>query len=367
MNNVKPTDAAGTRERVARDSDPRPGVTLGVVTIVMTLIGWTSIPLFLKFFTKDIDGYNANGWRYGFSALMWLPPLIWAWGKGSLPKGLWKAALIPALFNTIGQHCFGIAPYKIDPGLMTFSLRTQVIFVTIGAFMMFPIERKVIKTWGYMVGLGMVLLGTCVMLVLKPGGLGGATGEGVAISLVSGASYAAYALSVRRQMHGMNPLLAFAAVSQYTAIALIGIMLVFGNGHGLEALKLLQPTGQEGWIGLPGARFALLLLSALIGIGMGHTFYFLAIQRLGLAVANSVVQLQPITVSIVSMFIFNEVLTGWQWCFGVVAVSGAGVILWAQRRAELARRRAALALELETGAPGEELLMAEAAVSRRVQ
>ena len=329
---------------------PATGLSLGIFTIVATLLGWTSIPLFLKFFSHDIDYYNANGWRYGFSALMWAPALLWAWRRGSLPSGIWKAAVIPSIFNAIGQHCFGVAPYLIDPGLMAFSLRSQVVFVTIGAAIMFAAERRVIKTPGYIIGLAMVLGGTGLTLYFKPDGFGSATLAGVGVSLLAGASYAIYALSVRKLMHGMNPLLAFAAVSQYTALALVTLMIWRGEEHGLQALQLLKvPEGAEGFMSIPGARFGLLLLSALIGIGMGHTFYFLAIQRLGLAVANSVVQLQPITVSFCSMLIFGEQLTGTQWSFGLVAVAGAGVILHAQWSAD--RRRREEQAEDVSGAP----------------
>jgi drug/metabolite transporter (DMT)-like permease len=312
-------------------SVPSSGVGLGIFTILMTLMGWTSIPLFLKFFSADIDPYTANGWRYAFSALIWMPALIWAWRKGRLPKGVWVAALVPALFNTLGQHWFGIAPYKIDPGLMTFALRVHVVFVTVGAALLFAAERRVIKTPAYLGGLAMVMGGTMLTLLLKPGEFGQATREGVLLSIGAGASYAAYALSVRKLMVGMNPLLAFAAVSQYTAVALVVVMLVVGKDHGAGALQL------------PGWKFGLLVLSSVIGIGMGHTFYFLAIQRLGLAVANGVVQLQPVTVSIASLFLFDERLTGGQWAAGLMAVAGAGVILWAQTRLSAADARSARA------------------------
>lgn len=321
------------------DTSPSSGVALGIFTIVMTLLGWTSIPLFLKFFSADIDPYTANGWRYTFSALIWMPALVWAWRRGRLPKGVWLAALVPALFNTLGQHWFGIAPYKIDPGLMTFALRVHVVFVTVGAALLFAAERRVIKTPAYLTGLAMVMGGTTLTLLLKPGEFGQATREGVLLSIGAGASYAAYALSVRKLMVGMNPLLAFAAVSQYTAVALLIVMFILGKDHGAMAMHL------------PGWKFGLLVLSSIIGIGMGHTFYFLAIQRLGLAVANGVVQLQPVTVSIASLFLFDERLSGGQWAAGLMAVAGAGVILWAQSRLSAADARQARAARQAGDAP----------------
>jgi drug/metabolite transporter (DMT)-like permease len=74
------------------------------------------------------------------------------------------------------------------------------------------------------------------------------------------------------------------------------------------------------------------VLSAVIGIGLGHTFYFFSIARLGLVISAGVVQLQPITVSIASYFLFGEKLTGWQWTTGLIAVSGAVGMLVMQQR-----------------------------------
>ncbi|MCC6951899.1 MAG: DMT family transporter [Phycisphaerales bacterium] len=310
------------------------GRTLGIVTILCTLLGWSSIPLFLRFFSKEIDPWTANGWRYGVSAVIWLPPLLIAWARGSLPKGVWRAALWPSIWNIPAQVCFGLAPYFVEPGLMTFSLRVNIVFVTLGAALLFAAERRVIRSPGFLAGLVMVGVGAAATVALKPGGLGGGTLLGVLLAIGSGALYAGYALSVRRTMMGLNPLLAFAAVNQLTGLGLVACMLFLGDRHGAHVLDLARAeiaTGFSDWT--PQAhKFSMLVLSAIIGIGLGHTFYFLSIARLGLATASAVVQLQPIMVSVASYFLFREVLTPAQWLMGLVAVTGAGLILWTQHR-----------------------------------
>lgn len=292
----------------------------GVATIVLTLASWTAIPIFLRHFSSLIDGWTANGWRYGFSALIWLPAILLGLKRQSLTPGIWKAAAIPALFNTAAQVCFGLAPYYIDPGLMTFSLRLQIVFVTIGALIMFPAERRVIRSPGYIVGIGLVILGTAATLILKPDGLGGGTLTGVLLAIGAGLLYGAYSLSVRKCMHGIPPITAFAVISLYTAAGMLGLMFIFAERSGGTALDLSQ------------GQFLLMLLSSLVGIGIGHTLYFYSIARLGLAVSAGVVQLQPITVSIVSYFVFKELLSPWQWASGIVAILGAGIMLWTQHR-----------------------------------
>lgn len=328
-------------------ADQNPRVSTGIVIILLTLAGWSSIPLFLKHFAdRQLDPWTTNGWRYGMSALIWLPVIFWGLARKNLPKGVWKAALVPSIFNTAAQICFAIAPYMVDPGLMTFSMRLQIVFLTIGAAVMFAAERAVIRSPGFLAGMAMVLLGTAGTLWLKPGGLGGGTAGGVALAIGAGLLYAAYALGVRKWMHGMPSLPAFAVVSQYTGAVILVFMWFLGERHGAPALDL------------PGREFFYLVLSAVIGIGLGHTLYYASIARLGLAVSAGVVQLQPIAVSIGSFFLFGEKLTQGQWAFGVVAVVGAGVMLWAQHKTA-ARARLAAKDEEKT----EELLCAQCGFS----
>jgi len=329
---------------------PRSAAT---ATIVLTLLGWSSIPLFLRHFSGLIDPWTANGWRYAFSALLWAPVLVVGARRGTLPPGLWRAALVPSVLNIIGQILYGWAPYLLQPGLMTFALRLQIVFVALGAALLFPSERAVLRRPGFLAGLLMVVAGTLATIALKPGGLGlghvrgGATLAGVLVAVGSGIFYAAYALAVRRWMHAMPAFPAFAAVSQYTAVGLLIPMFVLGAGHGIMPL------------GLEPRQLGLLLLSAVIGIGLGHTMYFFSLARLGVAVSSGVVQLQPVLVSVASIRLFAEPFTIAQWWCGALAIAGAIVMLVVQHRA-LAKSgpaqpipaRADSGLELDASANG---------------
>lgn len=332
--------------------DPRSNFW-GVVLIVLTLACWTTIPLYLSHLSHIeaptvaadgsvrplVDPWTANGWRYGFSTVLWIPPLLLAWWQGRLPSGMWRAALMPSLFNAAAQVCFGIAPYLVSPGLMTFSLRLNIVFVTVGAAVFFVAERRIIKSGGFLIGLALLMTGTILTVLLQHGGLGGATGAGVVVSFGSAFLYAAYALAVRKWMHGMPPMLAFAAVSQFTGLALVSLMFVFGD-YGVNAAGVTDSVRGLNALRLPGGvwgvEFLMLLVFAVVGIGLGHTLYFHSIQRLGLAVSAGVVQLQPITVSLGAILIFpmrpEQHLSGAQWATGILALAGAGVMLYTQHR-----------------------------------
>lgn len=297
--------------------------SVGLITIVMTLLGWASVPLFLKHFTHSMDAWASNGWRYGFSALLWAPLILVLLYRKRMPEGIWWRALVPALFNSVGQEFFTWAHYKINPGLLTFGMRTQIVFVATGAFLLFPSERRVIRSPVYWLGVTMILGGTGGTI------FAGSTlprwdeALGIGAAILSGMFFACYSLSVRHFMHEYRSAVSFAVISQYTAAAMVAMMLLVGEGGG--STVALLPRGQ----------IALLLLSAVIGIALGHLFYYISIARLGVAVSSAVLQIQPICVAMASRVLFGEHLTPIQWLAGAIAITGAMAILLAQRRLSL--------------------------------
>ncbi len=288
---------------------------MGVLTILMTLVGWSSIPLFLRYFSEHIDPWTSNGWRYGASAMFWAPVLIVTALSGRWPAGLWRAALIPGTINVCGQICFVWAHYRIEPGLLTFGLRSQILFAAAGAYLLFPQERAVIRTPTYLLGALLVVIGTSGSILLSPQSIDWTRLSGVGLAVASGGLFACYALSVRRYLPMVSSVMAFAAISQLTAVVMVGLMFLLGERFGATVWELSRE------------QFVWLLLSAFIGIALGHVFYYMSIARLGVAVSAGVLQLQPFLVAVASYLLFGEVLRLGQWLSGGVAVCGALLML----------------------------------------
>ncbi len=293
----------------------------GLILIVLTLFSWSSVPLFLRYFAGYLDGWTANGWRYGISAIFWAPVVIVGLLRRTLPRGLWIAAIVPSAFNCVAQSMFAWAPYFIEPGLLTFMLRSHIVFVTLGAYLLFPSERFVLRTKEFWIGIVIVFLGAAGVLLLGDEPPRGATAIGVFLGLASGALYAGYALSVRYYMHEVHPIVAFSAISLLTAAVLVSTMLVAGKNFGLGVTTL------------SGGQLLLLTASAFIGIAFSHAMYYAGIVRLGVSMSSGIILLQPILTSIASFFLFDERLAGVQWFCGLASLCGAGVLLAAQRKA----------------------------------
>ncbi len=292
----------------------------GILAIALTLIGWASAPLFLKYFVPYIDAWTANGWRYGMAALFWAPYLIAAKLAGRVPCGLWRAAILPSVFNVSGQILYALGPYYIDPGFFAFLLRSQIVFVALGAYLLFPSERGVLRAPMFWIGLVIVVAGSVGTVVFGPGLPRGATGVGVIISVLSGALFAGYGLAVRRNMHGVNAMVSFAAISSLSALVLCVLMAVVSPTHGIGAWRLSWP------------RFGLLAASALVGIGFAHVFYYIALARLGVSISGGVILLMPFLTAVASYFLFHERLRPGQWACGAAAIVGAALMLTVQGR-----------------------------------
>lgn len=306
---------------------------LGVVTVVMTLLGWSSVPLFVAYLSKYVDVWTQNGWRYAFSAAVWAPVLIVAHRRGVLPRGLWRASVVPAIANALGQGAFTWSFYNVDTATATFGLRMQIVFLAVGAYLLFPSERALLRNPRAWIGIGLVIVGIFGTIILRDRAQGvvgavGGTGRstlGVMAAIASGMLFASYGLSVRKYMHGFHPVTAFAAISQITAAISVIVMLVLARNpvtgvadFGLSGLQL-------GWF-----QQVMMYGSAIIGIALGHVFYYISIARLGVAVTSGVIQLQPFCVAIANAAISGIMLTRGQWLFGAVAVAGASLLLWVQ-------------------------------------
>lgn len=292
----------------------------GVAFVLVTLLCWSSVLLFLRHLAPFIDGWTANGWRYGLCAAVLLAWLLARQGRLAAEQRVWRRAVIPALFNSVGQTFFGFAVYFIEPGLAAFLLRVSVIFSIGGAFILFADERALARLRLFWVGLGMVLGGAIGTVLMGNQTLVGKSAVGVGLGAASGAFFGLYGVSVRHFMRGVPPAVSFSAIGSYTAAIMIGLMIGFGRDHGLDVFRLSP------------ANAALLVLSAVLGIAVGHIFYYAAIARVGVAVAASIIQIAPFLTAAASVVLFGEHLGAWQWACGALMIAGGTLLLRAEAK-----------------------------------
>ena len=245
-----------------------------------------------------------------------------------------EMALLPAFFSSAAQVAFVAAFYFTGPAQLTFGLRMQIVATAIGAAILFPAERAIIRRSTFLLGTVAVLLGVMGVAAFAPGAVEAVKQEGIVdaaleptgdsnlfgmfLAALAGIGYAGYSMSVRRCLAGTGAKLAFSVISLYVGVALIILMVLLSDSPFAQLQSL--DLGQWGF----------LLLSVVLGLAVGHVIYFVAMARLGVAQATGIIQLQPFTVAAASFVVFGEMLAPMQILCGTVAVAGSGLMLYTQ-------------------------------------
>ncbi|MEM9082464.1 MAG: DMT family transporter, partial [Planctomycetota bacterium] len=304
---------------------------IGVVAACTTLLAWTIAPLMIRSFREVVGPHTNNAARYCVGAMLWVPLLISALWTRKITFATFRRATPAIVWNVAGQVCFVMSFYAIDPGLITFGLRAQIVAVAIFAPLLFPSERRVMRSAGFIIGLAMVLTGVLAMAVLSvKDATGHETLQGILLAVTAGVGYAGYGLSVRKFLDGVPHTHSFAMISVATAIAMVVVMLIAGPQA--NSVGEMLPWAHQIFTQLPLKQLGLLALAGVIGIGVSHVLFYFAMERLGVAVSTGVIQIQPVLVYSGSAIFYQERLTPLQLAFGVVAISGAILLVTAQHR-----------------------------------
>lgn len=284
-----------------------------------SVLCWGVVPLFLKYFSPYIDGWTANGYRYPIAVMFYLPVLITFHRRypGRL-RTVFRLALLPALINLAGQILWAWTPYFIDPGLMAFVVRLSTVWAVIGSFILFPDERRLLKSSLFWLGFSLAVIGFTVMTLTSDQPLTGATLYGLVIVFACSLCWAGYNLTVRRNMYAVDSRIAFGAVSLLTASGLFVLMCGLG-----------EPTAVTR---LPMHISVLIVISAFLGIAMAHVLFYVALKRVGVAIATSVNLSGAFITALLSKFLFREELTVYQWTAGCGLVIGALLLTLAQTK-----------------------------------
>lgn len=285
---------------------------------MVMVICWSSVPLFLKYFTPYLDAWTTNGIRYPVATIFLLPLLGWSIYQGKIPRQVWRQALLPTGFNLASQIVWAWAPYFIDPARLSFTVRLSVVWSVLGAFILFREERRLGRSFQFWCGLILSLLGFLLIIFGGKFRLIGTRRIGVIMALVCSLFTSGYGLSVRHILKQIDARTAFSIIACYTSIGTIILMLIFGNYQAV--------------VNLPLRLFVLVPLSALIGIAMSHILFYHAVKQIGITLASSLNLLAAFLTALGSGFIFNESLTALQWNAGALLIFGAILLILVQEK-----------------------------------
>ena len=144
---------------------------------------WAAVPLFLRSFTEDIDGWVANGARYGFATLIWTIPLLRYIREGKVGRQVLGLAVVPSLINILAQTFLAWTVYYMEPGLVMFLTRISLVFTLLASFALFADERRLVRSSYFWWGLALLTAGFLGMYAMQEKAFTGTSWTGLWIVL----------------------------------------------------------------------------------------------------------------------------------------------------------------------------------------
>lgn len=285
------------------------------------LAAWSLSSVFVKYLIREgYDAHTQNFYRYAAGTLVVLPFLARSVRqRGVKPNRrlllLLLAATIPNLSH---QICWTVSLNWINPGLASFLNKSSVLFAALLAFVLYVEERWLWRSRRFLTGLGLTILGT-VGLALLRGDLGRVESNvGVVLVLIAAFSWAMYSVAVKQPTSEAGSTFSFGVVGLYTTAVLWIAALRWGD------LGL--------WWRAPWHVNAIMILSGVFCIGIAHTCYYYAMQRLTVSVCATMLLTTPVGTLLISRWMFHEEMTAGQLVSGVVLIVGAFLTLMAKNK-----------------------------------
>ena len=268
--------------------------------------------MFQFYLLRYYDVWSQNFYRYSVACLAIAPFVAFHIRRGGprLDLHAFALCLIPSLPNVVHQIAQTVSLFYIGPGVYAIFTRSSVIMTALLALIFFPEERHILRRWQFQVGTLLGLLGAVGVFWFQPGtDTRHVAIRGLLIAFVATTCWTLYGVLVKRPSARLGSIRSFGLVSLITSTLLFPLTCAFGN--------VATPLHVSWIVNL------ILAVSAVICITTAHVLYYVAIQEIGVALAQSLQLLCPLGALLLSAWIFHERLTGAQTCSAAILLFGA--------------------------------------------
>ena len=290
----------------------RPNISRGYLALFATVVIWSLPSLFQFYLLRYYDVWSQNFYRYSVACLAIAPFVAFRIKRGGprLDLRAFALCLIPSLPNVVHQIAQTVSLFYIGPGVYAIFTRSSVIMTALLALIFFPEERHILRRWQFQVGTLLGLVGAVGVFWFQPGtDTAHVAIRGLLIAFVATTCWALYGVLVKRPSARLGPIRSFGVVSLITSTLLFPLTCAFGN--------VATPL-QVSWI-----VNLILAVSAVTCITTAHVLYYVAIQEIGVALAQTLQLLCPLGALLLSAWIFHERLTVAQNCSAAILLFGA--------------------------------------------
>jgi drug/metabolite transporter (DMT)-like permease len=297
--------------------------TRGYAAVFTTIVIWSMPSLFQYYLVRYYEPWSQNFYRYSVAFLAIAPFALANFRRGGprIDMRAFGLCLVPCLPNVVHQVTQVVALFYIGPGVYAIFTRSSVIFTALLALAFFPEERPVIRQWQFQIGTLLGLIGAFGVIWFQAGNdsqelalSASRTGRhlawpGVFIAFTATFCWALYGIFVKRPSARLGSIRSFTLISFITTVLLLPLTLLFG--------KIATPFHVGAHVNL------ILIISAVSCITLAHVLYYVAIQEIGVALAQTLQLLCPVGAMALSAWIFHERLTHAQLWSAALLLLGA--------------------------------------------
>src|SRR5438046_1961564 len=295
---------------------PGPNLSRGYAAVFATVAIWSLPSLFMYYLNRLYDPWAQNFYRYSVACIACVPFVLWQSRRGGPRIDMHAIALclVPCVPNVIHQITQVMALFYIGPGVYTIFTRASVIFTALLALAFFPEERFVIRQWQFQLGTLLGLIGAFGVIWFQANPQartpsGHIALPGLLIAFTATFCWALYGVLIKRPSAQLGSIRSFGIVSFITSALLFPLTLAFGR------IDTPIHTGAQANL--------VLIVSAVSCITLAHVLYYVAIQEIGVALAQTLQLLCPAIAMALSAWIFHEQLTHAQLWSAAVLLLGA--------------------------------------------
>jgi drug/metabolite transporter (DMT)-like permease len=296
----------------------------GYAALFASIAIWSMPSLFQFYLVRYYEPFAQNFYRYSVACLAIAPFVFYRVRRGGprIDIHALGLCLIPCIPNVVHQITQVVSLFYMGPGVYAIFNRSSVIFTALLALAFFPEERHIIRQWQFQLGTLLGLLGAFgviwfqagngVFAAANPSGGGQdrhVAWPGLLVAFTAAFSWALYAVLVKRPSAQLGAIRSFGVISFITSALSLPLTLLFG--------KIDAPLHAGAHVNL------ILVISAITCITMAHVLYYVAIQEVGVALAQTLQLLCPLGALALSAWIFHERLTTAQLISAAILLIGA--------------------------------------------
>ena len=293
----------------------------GYAALFASIAIWSMPSLFQFYLVRYYEPFAQNFYRYSVACLAIAPFVFYRVRRGGPKIDLHAlgVCLIPCIPNVIHQITQVVSLFYMGPGVYAIFNRSSVIFTALLALAFFPEERHIVRQWQFQLGTLLGLLGAFGVIWFQSNGQEPALSAsrmgrhiawpGLLIAFTATFCWALYAVLVKRPSAQLGAIRSFGVISFITSALSFPLTLLFG--------RIDAPLHAGAHVNL------ILIVSAITCITMAHVLYYVAIQEVGVALAQTLQLLCPLGALALSTWIFHERLTSAQLISAAILLIGA--------------------------------------------